>query len=287
MNASPTSLVEPLARAERQAEVGVVVITHRARHHLRHCLPFLLDSPLRPRVLVVNSSSDDGTVEEAKRLGAETLVIPRLEFNHGLTRERARRLLGTPVVVMLTPDAYPLDEGFLERLTAPVRSGLAAVAYGRQLARPEADLIERFGRDFNYPPSSEIRSKQDEARHGTFNHFCSNACAAWSNKALDAVGGFPPTLVSEDTIVTAQLIQAGENVAYVADAVVIHSHGMGLKDEFTRHFDIGYTRRLYAHLLRQGERDEARGWDFARGLLARARREAPTDLPRVLAHLAA
>ncbi len=118
------------------ADVGVVVVTHRAREHLRHCLPPLLRSPLRPRVLVVNSSSGDGTVEEARRLGADVMVVPRREFNHGLTRERARAALGTPVVVMLTPDAYPVDDDFLERLTAPVREGVAAVSYGRQLARP-------------------------------------------------------------------------------------------------------------------------------------------------------
>ena len=48
--------------------IGVVVITYKARDQLRHCPP-LLASPLRPRVMVVNSSSADGTVEEARRLG--------------------------------------------------------------------------------------------------------------------------------------------------------------------------------------------------------------------------
>jgi hypothetical protein len=36
---------------------------------------------------------------------------------------------------MLTPDAHAQDEGFLERLTAPIRAGEAAIAYGRQLPR--------------------------------------------------------------------------------------------------------------------------------------------------------
>ena len=80
--------------------VGVVVITHRAREHLERCLLPLTRSPLQPRVLVVNSSSQDGTVEKAAELGAETLVVPRRSFNHGLTRELARRHLGTPVVVI-------------------------------------------------------------------------------------------------------------------------------------------------------------------------------------------
>ena len=127
------------AAAAQATTVGVAVITHAAREHLPHCLPRLLASPLRPRVLVVNSSSRDGTVELAAAMGAETLTVDRRRFNHGLTRELARRRLGAPVVVMLSPDAYPLHDDFLERLTEPVRCGRAEVAYGRQVAGPDSD----------------------------------------------------------------------------------------------------------------------------------------------------
>jgi hypothetical protein len=73
--------------------VGVAIITHKAKTHLPYCLPLVLASSLAPRVLVVNSSSNDGTVELAKDMGAEVLVIARKEFNHGLTREGARKEL--------------------------------------------------------------------------------------------------------------------------------------------------------------------------------------------------
>ena len=109
--------------ADADGSIGVVVVTHCARRHLPRCLPPLFRSPLRPRVLVVNSSSGDGTVELAQSLGAETLTVARPAFNHGLTRELARRRLGTDLVVMLTPDAYPLQDDFVERLTAPLRAG--------------------------------------------------------------------------------------------------------------------------------------------------------------------
>ena len=273
--------------ASPRVPVGVVIVTHRAREHLARCLPPLLDSPLRPRVLVVNSSSGDGTVEEARRLGAEVMVVPRREFNHGLTRELARREVRAEVVAMLTPDAYPTDAGFLERLTAPVRAGDAAIAYGRQAARAGAGLVERFGREFNYPAASNTRSLGDWRRHGSYTHFCSNACAAWSSAALDAIGGFRPTLVSEETIAAAELLRRGGRIAYVADAVVVHSHRHGLADEFARHFDIGYARERFSPLLRWRERDEVRGARFAKALLAQAWREEPASLPAVAAHLAA
>ncbi len=268
------------------ARVGVVIITHRARHLLPRCIPPLAASPLRPRILVVNSDSRDGTVECARALGAETWVVPRPSFNHGLTREAARRRLGGDIVVMMTPDVRPISPHFLERLIAPVAAGGAAVAYARQLPRPEACALERLGRSFAYPPRSELRSREDYARLGSATHFCSNACAAWSQPALDAVGGFPETLVSEETITAARLLRAGFRIAYVAGAEVVHSHPVSLLADFRRQFDIGWTRARFAPLLLAAGSDEARGFVYLRRLLRGLAREAPAALPYALLHTA-
>ncbi|TXI41599.1 MAG: glycosyltransferase, partial [Nitrosomonas sp.] len=161
--------------------IGVVVVTHRAKHHLKECLSPLISSPLRPRVLVVNSSSFDGTVEEAERLGAETLVVPRSSFNHGSTREKARKYLNTDIVVMMTPDAYAVHESLLERLLEPIIARKASLAYARQVPRTGAGIFESFPRHFNYPPTSHIRGIKDVSLWGVYSFFCSNSCAAWLN----------------------------------------------------------------------------------------------------------
>lgn len=268
-------------------EIGVVIVTHRSRTLLAGCIEPLRASPLRPRILVVNSSSNDGTVEAARALGAETWVIPRRAFNHGRTRELARRRLGTPITVMLTPDAHATDYRFLERLTAPLRQGEAAVAYGRQLPRSGADPIEAFDRAFNYPPESHGRSLADWRRYGAYTHFCSNSCAAWRSSALDEIGGFPPTLVSEETIATAALLERGHRIAYVAEAAVRHSHGTGLLNDFRRQYDTGYARRAYRHLLLGREPDEVRGLLYIRRLMGHLAAEAPALLPYAMLHTAA
>lgn len=268
-------------------EIGVIVVTHASRDHLDRCLPPLLQSPLCPRVLVVNSSSQDGTVERAEELGAETWVLPRHRFNHGATREEARHRIGTPIVVMLSPDAYAASPDELGRLVRPIRTGQAACAYGRQLPREQAGPVEAMGRAFSYPAQSELRSAADRARLGSAVHFCSNAWAAWSNAALDRIGGFQPTLVSEETIAVAKLLQAGERVAYVADAVVRHSHRHGVIQEFTRHFDIGWSRARHPALLLADGGDSARGRQFARLLMRELAGSAPVQLPGAALALAA
>ncbi|MCB9944747.1 MAG: glycosyltransferase family 2 protein [Geminicoccaceae bacterium] len=264
--------------------IGVCIITYRARDLLEGCITPLRQSPLNPRILVVNSTSNDGTVERALELGAETWVIPRGTFNHGATREAARKRLGTDLVVMMTPDAHPLTHHFLAKLLRPLAEGKADMAYARQLARAEADPIERFIRDFNYPEFGGVRSLASREQHGNYNHFCSNSCAAWRQRALDAIGGFKPTLVSEETVAACELLEAGRSIAYVPEAIVVHSHPTGLWNDFRRQFDVGYSRAQFSDLLLARGKDESRGMEFLRQLIEHLAIERPTLIPYATLH---
>lgn len=259
--------------------IGVAFITHNAIHHLQHCLPPILKSPLRPRVLVVNSSSQDGTVEEAKKLGAETLVIPRRLFNHGLTRELARKYLDTDIIVMMTPDAYAVDPHMLESLIQPIVSKQAAATYARQIPHKGADLFESFARAFNYPKQSHIRALSDLPKYGVYILFCSNSCAAYCNRALDAIGGFREILLGEDTSAVAALLQNNQRVAYVAEAVVRHSHRYSLRQEFKRNFDTGLMRAQFKILQEMHLSDEKRGQLYFRALLKEVAKRQPLMIP--------
>jgi len=241
------------------SSIGVAVITHRAKHHLKHCLPPLIESPTKPRVLVVNSSSFDGTVEEAERLGAETLVVPRHTFNHGSTRELARKHLGTDIVIMITPDAYAEDSSLIEKLTLPLRNGDVSIAYGRQLPHRGAGVFESFSREYNYPALSHIRGIEDLDTYGIYTFFCSNSCCAWNNQALDSIGGFTHVLLGEDTVAAAKLLRQGHKIAYVSEARIHHSHSYTLWQEFQRHYDTGLARKQYGDLLSEAGKDSKRG----------------------------
>lgn len=267
--------------------IGIAVITHNAKHHLKHCLPPLLSSPLRPRVVVANSSSEDGTVEEAKRLGAETWVVPRSAFNHGTTREQVRQHLGTDIVVMMTPDAYATDESVLERLVAPIRTLRVSLTYGRQIPREGATTLESFLRHFNYPAESHVRGIEDAAHWGAYTFFCSNSWAAYRNSALDEVGGFPSVLMAEDCLATAALLRNGHKIAYVADATVRHSHHYTLKQELRRHFDVGFVRKQHAKLIDAGATDSQRGRQYFIEMNKLLIKHKPSLLPYAWAHVAA
>lgn len=259
--------------------VGVAVLTLQAEKHLRKCLEPIVNSPLKPKILVVDSSSTDNTIQIAKELGVDVEIIPRSEFNHGMTREKARRILDTDIVVMMTQDAYPTSEKMLERLVAPLLKKEASISYARQLPHDGADIFESFPRDFNYPPNSHVRSIDDMAKYGVYTFFCSNSCAAYLNSALDEIGGFQHVLFGEDTLATAQLLQRGHKIAYVAEATVKHSHSYTLIQEFQRNFDIGLFRKEYDHLFKISGKAECRGVEFFRGLIKALSKEFRILIP--------
>ncbi len=266
---------------------GVLLLTRNAEKHLRRCLGPIFDSPLKPKVLVIDTSSTDQTREIAQRLGAQIEIIKPLEFNHGATRERGRKLLGTEIVIMLTQDAYPVDAGMLGFLVQPLLAGVAAVSYARQLPHQGAGLLEAFQREFNYPAVSQIRGLADSKTYDVYTFFCSNSCAAWSNAALDQVGGFPAILSNEDYVTVARLLSRGQRIAYVAEAQVYHSHTYSLRQEFQRYFDIGYVRAENRWIRELVGTDESRGLNFTIALLGHTLPRQPWLLPRIMALLLA
>lgn len=259
--------------------VGVAIMTHKARYHLPYCIPAYTNSAIKPRVLVVNSSSFDGTVEVAQTLGAETLVIPRKDFNHGTSRELARKTLGTDIVVMATPDAYPAHSDFLEYLIQPLIEKRASITYAKQIPHKGADFFEAFARHYNYPPESHTRSIADIKKYGVYTFFCSNSCAAYLNEALDEIGGFEHVLLGEDTVATAKLLLRDHQIAYVAEARVHHSHRYSLGQEFRRNFDIGLARQQYRHLISVSGKDSKRGKAYAFELMRHTWLQNRTLLP--------
>ena len=272
---------------KKKYSIGVAVITYKDKRHLKHCLPPLLNSPLKPRVLVFNSSSNDGTVELARKLGAETLVIPRIEMNHGGARELSRKVLKTDIAVMMTPDAYAKDEHMLEKLIQPIVEDKAAIAYARQIAHEGANIISAYSREFNFPDTINIRGIKDAPSYGAYTGFCSDACCAWLNKALDEIGGFRWVLSGEDAVAAAMLLRKGYKIAYVAEAVVRHSHNYSPVKEFMRHFDTGMYRRQWLEVLDLGGgSDQKRGVSYARALLTHVLKNQPSMFLTAFAQLA-
>ena len=169
--------------------------------------------------------------------------LSRMEFDHGKTRNRGASKSEADILVFMTQDAVPADAFLIENLVKPLENKNIACAYARQLPAKNATTTEKLTRDFNYPDKSSVKSKADKERLGIKTYFCSNVCCAYNAEVFRKLNGFVNrTIFNEDMIYAAKAIESGYQIAYAADARVIHSHNYSGKQQFHRNFDLGVSQ---------------------------------------------
>jgi rhamnosyltransferase len=232
---------------------AVVIPTLNAADDWPRFVSHLLSSIPADRVLVLDSSSTDGTADLARTAKFRVHTIARAEFNHGGTRQLAADLLPeADVLVFLTQDAVLAGPDAIDKLLEPFADPNVAATFGRQLPRVGATPIETHARTFNYSKQSDIRILRSREQLGFKAIFISNSFAAYRRKALMVVGGFPRKVIfGEDTITAARLLLAGWKIAYVAEAQVYHSHSYSWVQDFKRYFDIGVLHARESWLLQE------------------------------------
>lgn len=234
--------------------LSVVIPTLNAADEIDSLLDIIEAQSLQPLdILVVDSSSDDGTVGEVAKHPCVNLVrIERKEFNHGSTRDMALRRSAGEFVCFLTQDAVPASNRYLERLVAPfLADDSIALVTGRQLPKADARRFEQLVRNFNYPNAPSVRSKSDLPKYGIKTFFASDTCSAYRRTAYLECGGFDHVNTNEDMLMAARFIASGLKVAYEPRAEVYHSHNLTPSQQFARNRAVGFFLETHADDLMQ------------------------------------
>jgi len=201
------------------------------------------------RVIIMNTERSYWKEEDYQILeNLEVYHVTKEEFDHGRTRNEGASHSDADIMIFMTDDALPADKHLVERLVKAFdKQGpggeIVAEVYGRQIPAKDCRLVERFVRGFNYPDKSRIKTKNDLETLGIKTYFASNACCAYRRDIFEKQGGFiGKTIFNEDMIYGAGVIQAGYAIAYEAQARVIHSHNLSLKQQFSRNFDLAVSQ---------------------------------------------
>jgi rhamnosyltransferase len=212
-------------------------------------LPAVLDAIARQRIdvpvetIAVDSGSTDTTVALLQRHHVDVVAIPPRTFDHGLTRNLAIDRARGDLVVLLVQDAEPISDEWLATLTAPLRADAnVAGAFARQEPRSDVGAI---GRHYHasYVAASpcprvvtidgvddfEKLSPAQRLDRCTFDNVCSCVRrSVWKRHPFRA------TPIGEDIAWARDVLLAGHRLAYVPDAVVLHSHHRSARYEFWR-----------------------------------------------------
>jgi rhamnosyltransferase len=220
---------------------AIVIPIYNGGALFREVLISVAAQNIKGTLLVVDSGSQDGSKELAFEASTGVITISSNNFNHGGTRQMMVEQNPTyDFYIYLTQDAVLANQDSISNIMRPFHDPKVGAVCGRQLPHPDANILARHARIFNYPNKSSVKSIQDAPELGLKTAFLSNSFAAYRSEALKDVGGFPDNVIfGEDMYVAAKMLQKGWKVAYAADAECQHSHNYKLADEFRRYFDNG------------------------------------------------
>ena len=97
---------------------AIVIPTYNAGEKWIDCIKAIKKQTIPPTdALVVDSTSEDKTVDIAKENGLRVFQITKEDFNHGRTRQKTLQLLeDSDVVIFLTQDAILADSSSIETI---------------------------------------------------------------------------------------------------------------------------------------------------------------------------
>jgi rhamnosyltransferase len=261
--------------------LGLVIPVRNAGDFAVRQIAAIGQQTLQPNVkLVLDSESTDGSVTRYRAAGFDVLPIDPAQFDHGATRNLGWRRCPADFVIYLTQDSVPILPDAFERLISAFDDPLVGVASGRQVPRDGASAIERHGRKFSYDRISNKRSWPEAKSMGFRAMFNSNAFSAYRRVAMDQFGGFPEKIIfGEDQIAAGRALLNGWSVSYVANAIVQHSHGYSLVEEFRRYFDVGVFFQQHEVFLSAFPKAGGEGRRFVMSEVRYLAKHAPFRLP--------
>ncbi len=143
-------------------------------------------------------------------------------------------------LLAFTDDDCEPERGWLRALAGAIGDGDEVLAGGRTVNALEHNRYSRTSQAIQDAAYSHYNVDPKAARF-----FASNNVAMAASRFAD-LGGFDPALrTSEDRDLCHRWIESGGRLAYVPEAVVRHSHVLGLRGFWRQHY--GYGRGAYRH----------------------------------------
>jgi glycosyltransferase involved in cell wall biosynthesis len=244
-------------------KASVIIPTKNPGTIFRQVLARVLEqeAPWPFEVIVIDSGSNDGTVEFAQSHAAvKVIAIPPHEFGHGKTRNLAISRSSGEFAVLLTHDALPADTAWLREIVAAVeQSPDIGGAFGRHIAYPEATAYTQRDIDLHFSGflqhSLVVSRNTDPQRYAgdqgwrQFLHYYSDNNSCLRRSVWEQIP-YPDVEFAEDQIWARNIIEAGWAKAYAQNAAVYHSHDYGKFERLQRAYDESCAfRRLFGYRL--------------------------------------
>jgi GT2 family glycosyltransferase len=239
------------------SHVDVVVVSYNTKDLLLECLTSVFESTQsrNVRVVVVDNASQDGSLQDVRRLFPQTKAISNTtNIGFGAACNQAIRITDSPFILLLNSDARLTSQAFealCDCLEHNARCGAAGCrlidAEGieetstRNFLTPSNQALELAGIKFGSAVQRTSRPAIERGGADCSVDWIAGACLMLRRVAIEEAGLFDEAffMYSEDEDLCFRLRKTGWSVCYCGQATAIH-HRAGSsrlnKDEALRQF---------------------------------------------------
>ena len=177
-------------------------------------------------LLVIDSGSTDRTLEIVKQFPHRLIQIEPTQYYPGSVLNMAIKKARGELIVFQNSDAVPLRHDTLGNLIKAFDDPVNQAALTRQLPRPEADTWVRHDYAQSFPDADKTPPWIT----------LSLPMAAMRKSIWQQHPFYTDAWASEDTEWGQWAVNNGQNIKYVKNALVMHSHNYTLKQVYGRKF---------------------------------------------------
>lgn len=177
-------------------------------------------------IIIVDSGSNDGTVEICQKFNTTIISILPEDFSFGYALNKGCEAATGDILLFASAHVYPVYTNWVSLMAKPFENDKVALTYGGQIGNELTKFSEHMIFRKWFPETSVKRQ----------NHpFCNNAnCAVRKNLWL--VQNYDEQLTGlEDLDWANKILKKGYHIAYQADAKIVHVHEETPKRVFNRY----------------------------------------------------
>lgn len=159
-------------------ETSIIIRTFNEEAHIGNLLQALKAQKYRDfEVVVVDSGSNDRTLELARRSADSILQIENRDFTFGYSLNVGCKNSRGKYLVFVSAHTLPVDDRWLGNMIAPFKDQKVAMVYGRQVGDEGAkfsekmDLRRLFGKTAIYPNNANSAIRRDLWEQHNFDEY--------------------------------------------------------------------------------------------------------------------
>lgn len=226
-------------------DISVVIPVKNGHRYLDALLKAVFSQKINAKfeVIIIDSGSTDKTVDIIKRYPVRFYQIDEKEFNHGLTRNFGISKSLGKYVILMTQDAVPYDNRWMENLVNNLEHDQqVGGVYSMQIPHNDAHLltrmrVNRFFTASKVKRESQINIMEDYHRLSPQEKylFCNfDNVSSCIRKTVWKKIPFPKTDFGEDIEWSKEVLERGYKIVYEPDSKIYHSHDFSIYEWYKR-----------------------------------------------------